>query len=233
MMASMDEQSPKPRRRRLSFSLRSLLLLVVVIAIPLGWKVNRARNQRDVVAELENLHAGIKYDYEVGKSYGGGANESPPGPQWLIDRLGKEYFVEVFQVTVGASQVTDETISLIARLPEVKYVSLHSPGGITDKGLVHFARMHNLVGVDLFSDRITGTGLVHLTGLERLTMLSVLGWATDASLEHVSTLKRLESLWLYEAVEVTDEGIAHIAKLTNLRGLGSEVAGMIQASRIA
>ncbi len=207
----LEEQSPKPRRRWLRFSLRSLLLLVVVVAIPLGWKVNRARNQVQVVAELEKLNAWFKYDYEIRKT--------EPGPKWLIDRLGKEYFVEVIQVTVGGPQVSDETISRIARLPKLEYVNLRPSSKITDKGLVHFAGMHGLQGVDLFSDGISGAGLVNLTGLERLKSLSISGWATDASLGHVATLSRLESLWLHEAVEVTDEGIAQIANLTNLRGL--------------
>lgn len=207
----MTEQPRKSGRRLLRFSLRSLLLLVVVIAVPLGWKVNRARNQRVVVQELKKLNARIKYDYEL--------SDAQPGPQWLIDRFGKEYFVEVQQLTVGGPQVNDETISLIARLPEVEWVGLRPASEITDEGLAHFAGMQNLEGVDLFSDRITGAGLVHLTGLRRLKSLAVSGWATDTSLEYVSKLKRLEYLWLHEAVEVTDEGLAHLSKLTQLQGL--------------
>ena len=198
-----------------------MLLLVVVIAIPMGWKVNRARNQRVVVAELQTMHAEIVYDYQIVKVKGGWdyGNLPPPGPIWLTDLLGKEYFFDVYSVGVWGPYVTDETLALIAKLPEVADVSIGGQNRITDGGLAHFAGMHNLEEVMLFSDRITGTGLVKVTGLKRLTKLGASGWITDASLAHISKLERLEVLWLYEAAQITDKGLAHIAKLTKLRSL--------------
>ena len=49
----MSEADPSPRkpRRRLAITLRVLMLLVLVIAVGLGWKVNRARVQRQAVVE--------------------------------------------------------------------------------------------------------------------------------------------------------------------------------------
>ena len=215
----MNEQPPKSRRRWFSFSLRSMMLLVVVIAIPLGWKVNRARNQRVVVAELQKLTVtDIAYDYQFVAMKNGRGKSLPPGPGWLIDLLGEEYFVEVVQIAVDDPQVTDETIALIARLPKIERVTLKSDR-ITDGGLVHFAGMHNLEVVTLYSNRITGAGLVHLAELKRLKWLDVWGWATDDSLEHISTLKRLENLHVIEPSQVTDRGLANVAKLTNLQSL--------------
>ncbi len=166
----MDEPPPKPRGRWLRFSLRSLLLLVVLIAVPLGWKVNRARNQRAAVAGLQKLRAQITYDYE-NASPGSRANAAPPGPKWLIDLLGKEYFADVVQVTVGGPQVADDTIALIARLPEVEHVTL--------------------------------------------------AWVSRRpGLDQISTLKQLDDLGLLsEAADITDKGMAYIAKLTKLRSL--------------
>ena len=54
-----------PKRRWLQFSLRGLLLLMVVIAVPLGWR-HRVRQQRDAVAALEK--AGCFVGYENGNS---------------------------------------------------------------------------------------------------------------------------------------------------------------------
>ena len=54
-MASMVDATPNTRRRWLQFSLRFLLLLIAVVAIPLAWKVNRVRNQRAVLAEIQRL----------------------------------------------------------------------------------------------------------------------------------------------------------------------------------
>ncbi len=221
-MASMTEQSHRPRRRWFRFSVRSLLLLVVLIAIPLSWKVNRARNQRVAVAELQKLNARIIYDYEIVAINGSQTyrNLPPPGPKRLTDLLGIEYFVEVIEVGSDSPQVTDETIALIAQaLPELTFISFTSAPEVTDSGLIHLAEMHKLEGVCLFSKGITGVGLVHLTGLKRLKSLDVSGWATDAALEHISKLTRLERLQLCEAVDITDTGLADIAKLTNLRSL--------------
>ena len=196
------------------------MLLVVVIAIPLAWKVNRVRNQRAVVAELGKLNAQILYDYQIAQVESGGDMVSPPEPKWLTDLIGKEYFVEVDQVTVVGPQVNNETIALIAKLPGIVRVILRSDNsatGINDSGLVSFAGMHNLEVVALYSDRITGTGLVHLAKLKRLKSLCAMGWINDSSLGHISMLGRLELLNIYGATQITDEGLAHISKLHNLR----------------
>ncbi len=215
-MPFMPEPLPKPRRRWLRFSLRSLLLLVVVISIPLGWKVNRARNQRVVVEELQKLNAVIEYDYEKvpGNPF---IRQPPPAPKWLTDLLGIEYFGDVVKVEVEGPQVNDETIALVARLPELHSAGFASRGGITDSGLVHFARMHKLEEAILSSNRIAGTGLVFLTGLKRLKLLWVDGSITDSYLEHASELNQLERFEVHSVKEITDDGLAHLAKLTNLR----------------
>ncbi len=221
---SIDGQSAKPARRWFRFSLRSLLLLVAVLAIPLGWlgwKVNRARNQRIVVTELQKLNAQFIYDYQIVIKNGWltKSNLSSPGPKWLTELLGNEFFTDVYCVTVDDPKATNETIALIAKLPGVEGVNLTSRTGITDVGLVHFAEMHNVDGVKLVSDRITGSGLVHLTSLKRLKRLWASRWITDDALEHISKLERLELLHLFEAVQISDRGLAHIAKLRNLREL--------------
>ena len=202
------------------------MLLVAVAGIPLGWvgwKVDRARNQRMVVAELQELHPEIIYDYQIALTNNGSRvyrDVPPPGPKWLIDLLGKECFVEVVQIEVDDPQVTDRAIALIAKLPSIDHLLLTSAPEITDDGLVHFAGMHNLEMVALYSDHLTGVGLAHLRGLRRLKYLSAEGWIDDASLEHVSKLERLESLYINGVAEITDRGLAQIAKLTNLRFLG-------------
>lgn len=231
---------------------------MVLIAIPMGWiawKVNRANNQRFVMAELQKLDAEITYDPEVVRVNGldyvrGQVNGvdclKPPlsGPQWLTQRFGVDYFIEVVGVTVEGPQVTDETILLISKLPEVKEVDLTSAAGITDRGLIHFAAMpnlkgvalrsdgitdnglahfsdmHNLEGIGVASNRVTGVGLVHLTGLKRLKSLWIDGSITDSYLEHVSKLTQLESLQVLSVAKITNSGLAHIAKLTDLQSLG-------------
>ena len=58
MTAQRDE--PKPRRRWLRFSLRTLLVVMLLLGVvfgALGMMANEARRQRKVVADLEELGA--------------------------------------------------------------------------------------------------------------------------------------------------------------------------------
>ena len=166
------------------------------------------------------MNAQIIYDYQMDSTNGDPVYRDvpPPGPIWLTDLLGREYFVEVYSVAVDGPQVTDETIALIAKLPNIELVTF-TDAKITDGGLVHFARMHNLEAVSLRSDQLTGAGLVHLRGLKRFKTLIVKGFATDAALEHISKLNDLEVLQIYGTAQITDKGLAQIAKLRNLQTL--------------
>jgi hypothetical protein len=50
--------TPTPRRRWFQFSLRTLMVFVVVTSVPLGWlgiKVKEARKQRESVRAIEKL----------------------------------------------------------------------------------------------------------------------------------------------------------------------------------
>ena len=51
-------------RKHLRFSLRSLMLLVLILAVFLGWRANKARQQRRVVAAVEAYGGWVHYDYE-------------------------------------------------------------------------------------------------------------------------------------------------------------------------
>ena len=52
----------KPRRRWLQLSLRTVLILVTLLSIGLGWFVHRGERQRLTVAALKKMGARIYYD---------------------------------------------------------------------------------------------------------------------------------------------------------------------------
>src|SRR4029077_18430243 len=118
---------PKPRRRWFRFSLRSLMLLVVLIAVPIGLKTNQVRNQRLVVAEIESLGGHVMWAYEPSRS-------EPPGPNWLRRLLGDDFFAEIYHVTIDNPGVTDETIGSIAELPNLCSLYFESDA-VTDEGV--------------------------------------------------------------------------------------------------
>jgi hypothetical protein len=54
-------------RWRFQFSLRSLLILTVVVAVPFSWlavEINGARKQKEVVDALWQFTGSVSYDYE-------------------------------------------------------------------------------------------------------------------------------------------------------------------------
>ena len=67
---------------RFQFSLRSLLVATVVVAIPFSWlavEMKRAREQREAVEAIRKAGGARLYDYELGNTL----LRSAPGPIWL------------------------------------------------------------------------------------------------------------------------------------------------------
>jgi hypothetical protein len=78
----MSEATKDPQRTWSRFSIRAMMAFVLVVAVLLGWKVNRAREQREAVAAVESAGGWVHYDYELvgGKVVAG---RGPRAPRWL------------------------------------------------------------------------------------------------------------------------------------------------------
>ena len=63
MIAGVDPDN-KPKRRWKTVSLRGLLVLVLVIALWLGWIVQKVRQQREAVAALQKFGGFVHYNWE-------------------------------------------------------------------------------------------------------------------------------------------------------------------------
>jgi hypothetical protein len=85
--------TPKPRRRKFQYSLRSLCLVMLLACIGMSWvsvKMQQARKQKEVVEEITGLGGAVTYDYEVdsaGKWIRGG---KPASPRWFRSLFGDE-----------------------------------------------------------------------------------------------------------------------------------------------
>jgi len=100
----MTTTPSKLRRRWFQFSLRTLFVLVTVLCVWLAVTANRARNQREAVAAIEELGGSVRYEYQ--NSFG----QEPPGPKWLRELVGEEYFVSVVDVFLHNTKVTDNGV---------------------------------------------------------------------------------------------------------------------------
>lgn len=141
-------------RRRLTISLRALLVLVLASASLLGWRVNKANRQREAVAAVKKHGGWVHYDYEFvnGKVTPG---RTPPAPERLRRFLGDEYFRELASVSFVYDDSSgqrydnkddrpcDEVLALLANQPEIK--SLYMQGTqSTDTGMAHLKGLTGL-----------------------------------------------------------------------------------------
>lgn len=104
-MAVVDPNAGRPKRKRrwLQFSLRSLMIFTLVVAIPCAWlghRIEEKRRERQAVAAIVKLGGGLRYDYENAP---GKVPLEPPGPRVLRSLLGENYFCEVDAVSLGLS----------------------------------------------------------------------------------------------------------------------------------
>jgi len=225
----------KPKRRWLRFSLRTLMVLVLAISMPLAWlgmKVRRANEQRSAVEAIRAVGGYVEYDHEYklcyfheqmsGPSIPFGLSEDPPppGPVWLRRLFGDGLFAEV--VYVEGSDDADRIVSHVEQLPYLRHLlvgvaSQDCP--VTDASLVQVKGLTRLKTLRLFHTRVTDAGLVHLRGLSQLESLELCGTkVTDAGLVHVQGLPRLQMLDL-RSTQVTDTGLGYVRGLPQLKAV--------------
>ena len=211
--------SPVSRRwrRYLRFSVRGLIVLVLVIGAGLGWTVRQAHVQRDAVAAIKSAGGSVKYDWEWrdGKPISGG---EPWPSRWLASLIGIDYFGHVIEVNVSLAGKSDEVILQVARLDRLQHLDFHYPA-VGDVELAHLKRLTNLKWLDLSASPVTDAELSYLKGLNNLSGLALSGTqVTDAGLVHLTGLTNLNYLDL-EGLQVTSTGLEHLKGLTKLNYL--------------
>ena len=213
-----------PWRRFLRFSVRGMIVLVLVIGGWLGWIVRSARIQREAVAAIKSAGGAVWYNWEWrnGRKFPG----KPWAPEWLIGAIGVDYFGRVAGVRYSPySRV---------RLADLKYLGDLSDLDLsftdfTDDGLENLAGLTNLVTLNLEATQITDAGLIHLGRLTKLgTLYLPDDRITDAGLPHLTGLAKLSRLGLLRDTQVTDSGLRHLKRIPNLASLdlrGTQVTG--------
>ena len=156
--------------RRFQFSLRSLLLLVVVVAIPCSWlatEMKAAREQHAIVETIWKFHGHVYYDYEDHDPFA--LPSKPPGPAWLCELLGEDLFASVTWLAFYeyGSEFSDAELEKLKGLPHLQGVDLFATN-ISDSGLEHLTRLPQLKELDLSYTKVSDTGLEHLKGLTEL-----------------------------------------------------------------
>jgi hypothetical protein len=205
----MTEPTPPKRRRRwFSLSLRGMMLLILVVGFAMGWKARRASLQRRAVAQIEFLHGWVKYDWEP-EIYGCFDSRAdtfhPPGPRWLRNMLGDEYFQEVVEV-----ELPDPST-----FPEIDPTSRDSPPDSTEYQSVRELILQRQES----KEALDRDQLACLEGLDRLDTLTLRGNPLKSEgLARLGRLSNLKSLTSFDT-PIGAEGLAAITKLSRLKVL--------------
>jgi hypothetical protein len=110
---------------RFQFSLRSLLVFTIAVAIPCSWlavEMKRAREQREAVLAIVRSGFIVGYDYQKERFSGFDFRSlatPPPVPVWLRKLLGDDFFTDVVVVLVS-KQVADNDLEYFKRLTHLK-----------------------------------------------------------------------------------------------------------------
>ena len=152
-------------RWRFQFSIRSLLVLVVVVALPSSWltvEMKAAKKQRDAVTVVERSGGWVRYDYEFNCS--GGFIDfvfvDPSHPAWLCKLLGEDFVANVIEAQV----YNDKGLKGVKDLARLRYLwigtSVYEPTDFV--GMIF--RRHSLDAEPLgLPDRgVTDTGLAYI-----------------------------------------------------------------------
>ncbi len=210
-----------PRLRWFQYSLRTLFIAVFLVSIGMSWvavRIERARREREAAAALMKLGGYVLYDYQQDQSGNSLPVADPPGPGWLRNILGENFFATVVCVYLDSSAQRDSDLAPLKELTQLQRLEL-SGADVTDAGLEHLKGLTQLQRLVLTGTRVSDAGLEHL---RRLTQLQLLNLAhtqvTDAGLEHLKGLAQLKELNL-SYTHVTDAGLEHLKGLTQLRAL--------------
>jgi hypothetical protein len=243
-------------RRFLRFSVRGLIVLVLVIGAGLGWITRQAHIQRHAVLAITKAQGHAYYDIDPG------VEAFPRNRLSAWRRLISEYIgidfvfhvtsVDLFvtphnndaefqqaithleelaklqQLNLSGKSVTDGDLARVASLKHLEVLMLQN-SGISDAGLTHVRDLTNLREIYITNAPIGDEGLNHFRTLPNLRYLTYrVTRLTDAGMERLKELGGLEVLHLGNA-QVSDAGVRHLIELSNLRSLSLHGFGVTDA----
>lgn len=154
----------RPERRWYQFSLRALLLVMLVVCFglaPVAYEQQKAIRQQAAVAAIQKLGGRVEYDPSL-----------PSRSAWQRILLGDDSYGNATGLDLSQTRVTDAELAHIRELPRLRWLAV-SETKATDAGLVHLGGLTRLQNLNLGETQVTDAGLVHLHRLQQLGVLSV------------------------------------------------------------
>lgn len=222
------KNSVPTRRRRLRFGLRSLLLFVTIICVWLGWQVNAARRQKDIVTAMEKLDANVQYDYQmIGRS------KSATGqftPHWLAPYLGVHFLHSVNLVEIDGPATPEQIRSILTRLRYLRKleVLMIRDCMLKDEDLQLLSEATTIGLLNLEGNRIEGQGVKYLRNLAIDGIILDRNPLTDDGLKSIVQMENLTWLNLHYT-SISDSCIPILVNAEYLKKLNIEGTQMSSA----
>jgi hypothetical protein len=221
-MSEPTATPPRRRRRWFSLSLRTLMILVLVVGGFMGWKARRASLQRRAVARIQYLRGSVAYDWQLNNSPFALApppvvTPQPHGPDWLRKIVGDEYFQEVVWVELGSPDESQlRAYDELVRLRRERQRVLDKDQLACLDGLDRIESLNLSLGT--VRAELKSEGLARLGRLSRLKVLTIDQPLTEEGVAQISRLTDLECL--STSFKLTDDSaLALLERLPRLKTL--------------
>ena len=171
----INSDSPKRERRWFQFSLRTLMIGVLIIAIPCAWlgrKIEQKRRERAAVRAILNSGAHFYFHYENANGSNGLKMSQPSSSaNWLQDLFGDDFDTPPTWVWFNARYIP----------PDVP----KSKKRIDDRALINLNALPYIRTVDLSRTTVSDADLERLKGLTWLKRLRL----DDTQVTHAGILE--------------------------------------------
>ena len=147
----MTTNLPK-RRRWLQFRLRTLLIAVVVLSLPLSWfavRMEKARRQREAIAAIERLGGVVERWEDLSV------------PKWIRKFFPDEFFIYAVEVVLDDTEATDACLEHLKGMTNIDILQLNGTK-VTDACLEHLEGLTNLGFLRLKNTNVTPEGVKKL-----------------------------------------------------------------------
>ena len=189
--------------RWLAFRLRSALVLVLAVAMALGWFAWDLRDRRET-KEMILRHSGLFF-YEDEPQTVTQYERTNWAPSWLRKAIGEESFHDVTWARIEGEQFGDAELERLKRFDRIETLGIVQTS-ITDDGLRHLRGREALKSLWLGGNWIGDLGIDNL-GLETLPNLEVL----EISQTLVSEGRVAEIRRRFPKLMIVDNGVSHRA----------------------
>lgn len=197
MSEQVDKMKPTKRKRSyLRYSLRTFLVLLTVFSVWLGLlvhDVNKQKNAVQWVRDLDDIGCEVYYDFEWDANTGGRVNDAdPPGPDWLRELIGVDYFADVVKVDVNYTEVSD--LRPLRALNELRELDISGTERVSD--FTPLRELTELRWLYLANTQVSDVG--PLRELKQLRVLSLVNTQVS-DVKPLANLSRLRHLMLHGA----------------------------------